>query len=159
MPRIFDKASGKCVQKWGVWRGNGRKKQNFLKILANVGNFLAQSAVPPMTTPGIFEHRLLSEATRETEKTSSCRPDFSPRFDDPSSKISGRRKQKHPLWFAGKICEHHGLELRKNYLPPEARLARQLNLQHAYVSYAAIVIRRALECYDLRLVKGKFVFS
>ena len=112
-----------------------------------------------MPARGIFEHRLLSEATRETEKTSSCRPDFSPRFDDPSSKISGRRKQKHPLWFAGKICEHHGLELRKSYLPPEARLARQLNLQHAYVSYAAIVIRRALECYDLRSVKGKFVLS
>ena len=37
-------------------------------------------------------------------------------------------------------------------LPPEERLARQLQLQLAYVSYVGLVIRRALERYGLRRV-------
>lgn len=44
-------------------------------------------------------------------------------------------------------------------LPPEERLARQLQLQLAYVSYVGLVIRRALERYGLRRVDGNFVFS
>lgn len=44
-------------------------------------------------------------------------------------------------------------------LPPEERLARQLQLQHAYVSYVGLVVRRALERYGLRSVDGNFVFS
>lgn len=44
-------------------------------------------------------------------------------------------------------------------LPPEERLARQLQLQHAYVSYVGLVVGRALERYGLRSVSGKFVFS
>lgn len=43
--------------------------------------------------------------------------------------------------------------------PPEERLARQLQLQLAYVSYVGLVIRRALERYGLRRVDGNFVFS
>lgn len=44
-------------------------------------------------------------------------------------------------------------------LPPEDRLARQLELQLAYVIYVGLVIRRALERYGLRRVDGSFVFS
>ena len=44
-------------------------------------------------------------------------------------------------------------------LPPEERLARQLQLQLAYVSFVGLVIRRALERYGLRRVDGSFVFS
>ena len=44
-------------------------------------------------------------------------------------------------------------------LPPEERLARQLQLQLAYVSYVGLVIRRALERYGLRRADGNFVFS
>lgn len=44
-------------------------------------------------------------------------------------------------------------------LPPEVRLARQLQLQRAYVSYVGLVIRRALERYGLRRVDGHSVFS
>jgi hypothetical protein len=44
-------------------------------------------------------------------------------------------------------------------LTPEERLARQLQLQLAYVSYVGLVIRRALERYGLRRVDGNFVFS
>lgn len=44
-------------------------------------------------------------------------------------------------------------------LPPEDRLARQLQLQYAYVAYIGLVVRRALERYGLRSVDGKFVFS
>lgn len=44
-------------------------------------------------------------------------------------------------------------------LPPEERLARQQKLQHAYVSYVGLVVRRALERYGLRSLDGNFVFS
>ena len=44
-------------------------------------------------------------------------------------------------------------------LPPEERLARQLQLHLAYVSYVGLVIRRALERYGLRRADGNFVFS
>ncbi len=44
-------------------------------------------------------------------------------------------------------------------LPPEERLARQLQLQHAYVGYVGLVVRRALERYGLRSVDGNFVFG
>ena len=44
-------------------------------------------------------------------------------------------------------------------LPPEERLARQLQLQYAYVSYVGLVVRRALERYGLCCVDGLFVFS
>jgi len=44
-------------------------------------------------------------------------------------------------------------------LPPEERLARQQQLQHAYVSYVGLVVRCALERYGLRSVDGKFVFG
>ena len=44
-------------------------------------------------------------------------------------------------------------------LPPEERLARQLQLQHAYASYVGLVIRRALERYGLRKIDGKYFFS
>jgi len=58
-----------------------------------------------------------------------------------------------PLWEKLKDDREERL------LPPEERLARQLQLQHAYVSYVGLVIRRALERYGLRSVDGKFVFS
>ncbi|NGM87470.1 hypothetical protein G5B35_09135 [Parapusillimonas sp. SGNA-6] len=44
-------------------------------------------------------------------------------------------------------------------LPPEKRLARQQQLQDAYVSYVGLVVRRALERYGCRRVDGKCVFS
>jgi hypothetical protein len=58
-----------------------------------------------------------------------------------------------PLWEKLKDDREERL------LPPEDRLARQLQLQHAYVSYVGLVIRRALERYGLRSVDGNFVFS
>jgi hypothetical protein len=44
-------------------------------------------------------------------------------------------------------------------LPPEERLARQLELQLAYVSYVGLVVKRALERYGVRRVDGNLVFS
>ena len=44
-------------------------------------------------------------------------------------------------------------------LPPDERLVRQLQLQHAYVIYVGLVVRRALERYGLRRVDGELVFS
>lgn len=44
-------------------------------------------------------------------------------------------------------------------LPPEVRLARHQQLQHAYVDYVGLVIRRALERYGLRNEDGNFVFD
>jgi len=44
-------------------------------------------------------------------------------------------------------------------LPPEERLARQQQLQMAYVIYVGLVIRRAVERYGLRRLDGNFVFS
>lgn len=44
-------------------------------------------------------------------------------------------------------------------LPPEERLARQLQLQHAYVGYIGLVIKRVLERYGLRRANGNFMFS
>lgn len=44
-------------------------------------------------------------------------------------------------------------------LPPEERLARQQQLQHAYANYVGLVIQRALERYGLRNVHGSFVFA
>jgi hypothetical protein len=58
-----------------------------------------------------------------------------------------------PLWEKLKDDREERL------LPPEERLARQLQLQHAYVSYVGLVVRRALERYGLRSVDGNFVFS
>lgn len=58
-----------------------------------------------------------------------------------------------PLWEKLKDDREERL------LPPEERLTRQLQLQHAYVSYVGIVVRRALERYGLRSVDGNFVFS
>jgi hypothetical protein len=58
-----------------------------------------------------------------------------------------------PLWEKLKDDREERL------LPPEERLARQLQLQHAYVSYVGLVIRRALERYGLRMAGGKYVFS
>lgn len=43
--------------------------------------------------------------------------------------------------------------------PPEERMARQLELHLAYVSYVGLVIRRALERYGLRCVDGNYEFS
>lgn len=43
-------------------------------------------------------------------------------------------------------------------LPPEERLARQLELQLAYVSYVGLVVKRALERYGLCSEKGNLVF-
>jgi hypothetical protein len=57
-----------------------------------------------------------------------------------------------PLWEKLKDDREERL------LPPEERLARQLQLQHAYVSYVGLVIRRALERYGLRRVDGISVF-
>ena len=57
-----------------------------------------------------------------------------------------------PLWEKLKDDREEQL------LPPEERLARQLQLQYAYVSYVGLVIRRALERYGLRIVDGNFVF-
>jgi hypothetical protein len=58
-----------------------------------------------------------------------------------------------PLWEKLKDDREERL------LPPEERLARQQKLQHAYVSYVGLVIRRALERYGLRSMDGKFVFD
>jgi hypothetical protein len=58
-----------------------------------------------------------------------------------------------PLWEKLKDDREERL------LPPEDRLARQLQLQHAYASYVGLVIRRALERYGLRMAGGKYVFS
>ena len=58
-----------------------------------------------------------------------------------------------PLWEKLKDDQEDRL------LPPEERLARQLQLQLAYVSYVGLVIRRALERYGLRRADGNFVFS
>ena len=58
-----------------------------------------------------------------------------------------------PLWEKLKDDREERL------LPPEERLARQLQLQLAYVSYVGLVVRRALERYGLRRVDGNFVFS
>jgi len=58
-----------------------------------------------------------------------------------------------PLWEKLKDDREERL------LPPEERLARQLQLQHAYVDYVGLVIRRALERYGLRRLDGKFEFS
>lgn len=58
-----------------------------------------------------------------------------------------------PLWEKLKDDREERL------LPPEERLERQLQLQHAYVSYVGLVIRRALERYGLRSVDGNLVFS
>ncbi|UJJ31814.1 DUF2357 domain-containing protein [Halopseudomonas maritima] len=58
-----------------------------------------------------------------------------------------------PLWEKLKDDREEQL------FPPEERLARQLQLQLAYVSYVGLVIRRALERYGLRRVDGDFVFS
>ena len=58
-----------------------------------------------------------------------------------------------PLWEKLKDDREERL------LPPEERLTRQLQLQHAYVSYVGLVVRRALERYGLRSVDGNFVFS
>ena len=58
-----------------------------------------------------------------------------------------------PLWEKLKDDREERL------LPPEERLARQLQLQHAYVSYVGLVVRRALERYGLRSVDGNFVFN
>jgi hypothetical protein len=57
-----------------------------------------------------------------------------------------------PLWEKLKDDREERL------LPPEERLARQQQLQHAYVSYVGLVIRRALERYDLRSADGNFAF-
>ena len=56
-----------------------------------------------------------------------------------------------PLWEKLKDDREERL------LPPEERLARQVQLQHAYVSYVGLVIRRALERYGLRSVDGNFL--
>lgn len=58
-----------------------------------------------------------------------------------------------PLWEKLKDDREERL------LTPEERLARQLQLQLAYVSYVGLVVRRALERYGLRRVGGSFVFS
>jgi hypothetical protein len=58
-----------------------------------------------------------------------------------------------PLWEKLKDDREERL------LAPEERLARQLQLQHAYGSYVGLVVRRALERYGLRSVDGRFVFS
>ena len=58
-----------------------------------------------------------------------------------------------PLWEKLKDDREERL------LPPKERLSRQLQLQHAYVSYVGLVVRRALERYGLRSVDGNFVFS
>ncbi|HQR02869.1 MAG: DUF2357 domain-containing protein [Proteobacteria bacterium] len=58
-----------------------------------------------------------------------------------------------PLWEKLKDDREERL------LPPEERLARQLQLQLAYVSYVGLVVRRALERYGLRRADGNFVFS
>lgn len=58
-----------------------------------------------------------------------------------------------PLWEKLKDDREERL------LPPEERLARQQQLQHAYVSYVGLVVRCALERYGLRSVDGKFVFG
>ena len=58
-----------------------------------------------------------------------------------------------PLWEKLKDDREERL------LPPEERLARQLQLQLAYVSYVGLVVRRALERYGLRRVDGNLVFS
>ena len=58
-----------------------------------------------------------------------------------------------PLWEKLKDDREERL------LPPEERLARQLQLQHAYVSYVGLVIRRALERYGLRRKDENLVFS
>ena len=58
-----------------------------------------------------------------------------------------------PLWEKLKDVRE------EQQLPPEERLARQLQLQHAYASYVGLVIRRALERYGLRKIDGKYFFS
>jgi len=58
-----------------------------------------------------------------------------------------------PLWEKLKDDREERL------LPPEERFRGQQQLQHAYVSYVGLVIRRALERYGLRSVNGNFVFS
>lgn len=58
-----------------------------------------------------------------------------------------------PLWEKLKDDREERL------LPPEERLARQLQIQNAYVSYVGLVVRRALERYGLRSVDGNCVFS
>ncbi len=58
-----------------------------------------------------------------------------------------------PLWEKLKDDREERL------LPPKERLSRQLQLQHAYVSYVGLVVIRALERYGLRSVDGNTVFS
>lgn len=58
-----------------------------------------------------------------------------------------------PLWEKLKDDREERL------LPPKERLSRQLQLQHAYVSYVGLVVIRALERYSLRSVDGNIVFS
>ncbi len=58
-----------------------------------------------------------------------------------------------PLWE--KLKDDH--EDRR--LPPEERLARQQQLQLAYVSYVGLVVKRALDRYGLRKVDGMFAFN
>lgn len=58
-----------------------------------------------------------------------------------------------PLWEKLKDDREERL------LSPEERLARQLQLQHTYISYVGLVIRRALERYGLRRKDENLVFS
>ncbi|CAM3863129.1 uncharacterized protein DUF2357 [Kerstersia gyiorum] len=58
-----------------------------------------------------------------------------------------------PLW------ERLKDDREERLLPPEERLARQLQLQVAYVSYVGLVIRRALERYSPCKVDGSLAFS